>query len=56
MICDFPEWSEFLTYCGFKSDENITKILVFLGEKIKVGKEEAGTIAFNEEYYKFQAK
>ena len=57
MICDFPKWWSFLTYHGFKSHVNATEgIETFAEERIKVGKEEAGTRAFNQAYDKFQAK
>ena len=57
MICDFPKWWAFLTYDGFKSHINVTEDLNFFAEeRIWVGKEEAGTSAFNQAYDKFQAK
>ena len=57
MIRDFPKWWAFLTYDGFKSHVNVTEGLEFFTEeRIRVGKEEAGTSAFNQAYDKFQAK
>ena len=57
MICDFPKWWSFLTYDGFKSHVNATDALkTFSEERIKVGKEGAGTSDFNQAYDKFQAK
>ena len=56
MICDLPKWWAFLTHNVFKSHVYVTEGLkMFVEERIKVGKEEAGTIAFNEAYDKFQA-
>ena len=56
MIRDFPKWWAFLTYDGFKSHVNVTEGLkMFAEERIRVGKEEAGTSAFNQAYDKFQA-
>ena len=56
MIRDFPKWWAFLTYDGFKSHINVTEGLgIFADERIRVGKEEAGTSAFNQAYDKFQA-
>ena len=56
MICDFPRWWAFLTYYGFKSHVHVTEGLKkFAEERIKVGKEEAGTSAFNRVYDKLQA-
>ena len=56
MICDFPKWWALLTYDGFKSHVNVTKGLKnFAEERIRVGKEEAGTSAFNQAYDKFEA-
>ena len=55
MIRDFPKWWAFLTYDGFKSHVNVTEGLKnFAEERIRVGKEEAGTSAFNQAYDKFQ--
>ena len=55
MISDFPKWWALLTYDGFKSHVNVTEGLeIFAEERIRVGKEEAGTIAFNQAYDKFQ--
>ena len=55
MIRDFPNWWAFLTYDGFKSCANITEGLEkFVEESIRVGKEGAGTINFNQAYDKFQ--
>ena len=57
MIRDFPKWWAVLTYDGFKSHVNVTEGLkTFAEERIRVGKEEAGTSAFNQAYDKFQAK
>ena len=57
MIRDFPKWWAFLTYDGFKSHVNVTEGLKsFAEERIRVGKEEDGTSAFNQAYEKFQAK
>ena len=54
MICDFPKWGLFLTYDGFKYHVNFTDALkISVEERIKVGKEEAGTSAFNQSYNKF---
>ena len=54
MICYFPEWWSFLTYDGFKSHVNVTDDLDFSAEdRIKVGKEESGTSAFNQAYGNF---
>ena len=56
MVCDFPKWWAFLTYYGFQSHGNVTEGLEFFAEeRIRVGKEEAGTSAFNQAYDKFQA-
>ena len=50
---DFPKWWAFLTYDGFKSHVNVTEGLEnFADERIRVGKEEAGTSAFNQAYDK----
>ena len=57
MIHDIPKWCAFLTYDGFKSHVNVTEGLDFFAEKrIRVGKEDAGTSAFNQAYDNFQAK
>ena len=57
MIHDFPKWWDFLTYDGFKYHVNFTEGLEKIAEeRIRVGKEEAGTSAFNQAYDKFQAK
>ena len=57
MIRHFPKWWAFLTYDGLKYHVNITEGLnVFAEERIRVGKEESGTSAFNQAHYKFQAK
>ena len=54
MIRDLPKWWSFLTYDGFKSHMNVTDALKNVAEEmIKVGKEEAGTIAFYKAYDKF---
>ena len=56
MIHDFPKWWAFLTYDGFKSHVNVTEGLgIFAEERVRVGKEEAGTSTFNQAYDKFQA-
>ena len=56
MISDLPKWWDLLTYDGFKSHVNVTEGLEFFAEeRIRVGKEEAGTSAFNQAYDKFQA-
>ena len=56
MICDFPNWWSLLTYDGFKSHVNATDDLeISAEERIRVGKEEPGTSAFNQSYDKFQA-
>ena len=48
---------EFLAYYGFKSHMNVTDALDFFSEEmIKVGKDEARKIFFNQAYDKFQAK
>ena len=53
MIRDSPKWLAFLTYDGFKSHVNVTEGLEkIVEERIRVGKEEAGTSAFNESYDK----
>ena len=53
---DFPKWLDFLTYDGFNSRVNVTEGLESFGEeRIRVGKEEAGTSAFNQAYDKLQA-
>ena len=57
MIHDFPEWWAFITYDGFKYNIDVTRgIIVFAEERIKVGKEEAGKINFNQSYDKLEAK
>ena len=57
MIPAFPKWWAFLTYDGFKSHVNVTECLDFFADKrIRVGKEESGTRAFNETYDKLQAE
>ena len=57
MIRDFPKWWAFLTYDGFKSHVNVTECFeMFAEERIRVGKEEAGTSAFNQAYDEFRAK
>ena len=57
MIPDFTKWRALLTYDGFKSQFNVTEGLkTFVEERIRVGKEEAGTSAFNQAYGKFKAK
>ena len=57
MIRNFPKCWVFFTYDGFKSHVIVTEGLDFFAEeRIRVGKEEAGTNAFNQAYDKFQAK
>ena len=57
MICEFPKRWDLITYDGFRSHVNVTEGLIFFAEeRIRVGKEEAGTSAFNQAYNKFQAK
>ena len=57
MIFNFPKWWSLLTYDGFKYKVNVTDVLgIFAEDRIKVGKEEADTSAFNKAYDKFQAK
>ena len=57
MICDLPELWSSLSYDGFKSHVNVTESFKrFIEEKIKIGKEEAGTSTFNQMYDKVQAK
>ena len=57
MICYLPKWWSFLTYDGFKSHMNVTYSLkTFAEERIKVGKEEAGTRTFNQAHDKLQEK
>ena len=56
MICDLPKWCAFLIYDGFKSHANVSEGLeISVEESIRIGKEEAGTSAFNQSYGKFQA-
>ena len=55
MICDYSKWWLLLTYYGFKSHVIVTDDLDFFAEeRIKVGKEKAGTSALNQVYDKFQ--
>ena len=57
MIRYFPKWWAFLTYDGFNSHVNVTEGFEnFAEERIRGGKEEAGTSAFNQSYDTFQAK
>ena len=57
IICDFPKWWEFPTYDGFNSRVNVNEGLNFFEEgRINLGKEEAGTSAFNQPCDKFQSK
>ena len=57
MICDFPNWWDFLTYYRFKSHANVSKYLeTFAEENIRVGKEEAGKRSPNQAYDTFQEK
>ena len=52
---DVLGWNK--SYDGFKSHVNVIEGLKkFAEERIRVGKEEAGTSAFNKSYDKFQAK
>ena len=56
MICDFPRCWSFLIYNGFNYHVNVTDTFnLFAEERIKVGKNEAGTSALNQEYDKLQA-
>ena len=55
MIYDLPKWWALLTYDGFNYNFNVTKGLKKLAEeRIRVGKEEAGTSTFNQADDKFQ--
>ena len=55
MIRYLPKWCAFLIYDGFKSHANFSEGLeTFVEERIRIGKEEAGTSAFNQSYDKFQ--
>ena len=57
MISDFPKWWVFLIYYGLKPHVNVAEGLEeFIEERIRVGKEEAGTSALNKAYDKFYAK
>ena len=57
MIFNLPKWWSSLTYDGFKSHVNVTYSLKILSEeRIKFGKEESGTSAFNRAYDKLLAK
>ena len=57
MIRNSPKWWALLAYYGSKSHVNATEGLEkFTEDRIRVGKEEAGTSAFNRAYDKFQAK
>ena len=56
MICDLPKWWAFLTYDSFKYHVNVAEGLDFSKERIKVRKEEAGTINLNQAYDKLQEK
>ena len=57
MIRYFQKWWVLLTYDGFKPHVNVTEGLnIFAEDRIKVGKEEAGTSTLNQAYNKFQAK
>ena len=57
MIHDFLKCWAFLTYDGFKSHVNVTEGLeIFAEVRIRVGKEEDGTSAFNQSYDKLKEK
>ena len=56
MICDFPKWWIFLKYDGYKSQLNITEVIIFCRREINIGKQEAGPRYFYQAYDKFQAK
>ena len=57
MIRYLPKWCAFLIYDGFKSHANFSEGLeTFVEERIRIGKEEAGTSAFNQSYDKFHTK
>ena len=56
MICDFPKWWSFLTYDDFNSHVNVIDSIKKIEGGVNIGKEEAGTSAFNQAYDKFQAK
>ena len=57
IIRELPKWWALLIHYGFKSHANVTEGLEkFTEERIRVGKEEAGTSTFNQAYDKFQAK
>ena len=53
-ICDLPEWWELLTYDGLNYHVNVTEALFFSEERIKIGKEEAGSSIFYQAPEKFQ--
>ena len=56
MINDIPKWCSLLTYDGLKYHVNVTEGLEnFAEDRIRVGKEEAGTSNFNQAYDKLQA-
>ena len=56
MILDLPKWWVFLKYDGFKSHVNVTEgLAIFAEDRIRFGKEEAATSAFNQAHDKFQA-
>ena len=56
MINDIPKWWSLLTYDGLKYHVNVTEGLEnFAEDRIRVGKEEAGTSNFNQAYDKLQA-
>ena len=57
MIFDLPNWWSFLTYDGLKSHVSVTDAFrIFSEERNKVGKEKAGTSAFNQACDKLQVK
>ena len=57
MIREFPKWWAFITYDGFKYHVNVIEGLEkYADERIRIGKEESGTNAFNQAYDKFLAK
>ena len=57
VIRDHPDWQAFLTFDGFKSNVNVNESLEIWAEnKIRVGKEEAGTSHVNQAYDQQQAR
>ena len=56
MINDIPKWCSLLTYDGLKYHVNVTEGLEkFAEDRIRVGKEEAGTSNFNQDNDKLKA-